>query len=163
TSRPRCRKRCSGRCGDGRTARSPLSSEAGPAARAVRQRARPRPARMEGDSRHGTPPALRCRRHGARHGNHAAPRAFEDPGRRLSMRLTFLMRSWICFDAHQRRAARHGYRAGMTPNEGVLDRVVRITAGFLLLSAFFLVDGNLKWLTLIGVAPLVTGLFGWCP
>lgn len=51
----------------------------------------------------------------------------------------------------------------MTVNEGVFDRVVRITVGFLLLSSFFVVDGNLKWLTLIGVAPLATGLMGWCP
>lgn len=51
----------------------------------------------------------------------------------------------------------------MTVNEGVFDRVVRITAGFLLLSSFFLVDGNLRWLTLVGVVPLVTGLMGWCP
>jgi len=51
----------------------------------------------------------------------------------------------------------------MTTNEGVFDRVVRITAGFLLLSSFFLIDGNLKWLTLIGVMPLLTGLVGSCP
>ena len=51
----------------------------------------------------------------------------------------------------------------MTVNEGVFDRVVRITAGYLLLSAFFLVDGNLKWLTLFGVAPLLSGMLGWCP
>ena len=51
----------------------------------------------------------------------------------------------------------------MRTNEGVLDRVVRIVAGFLLVSSFFLIDGNLKWLTLIGFAPMITGLVGWCP
>jgi hypothetical protein len=51
----------------------------------------------------------------------------------------------------------------MTTNESVLDRVVRITAGFLLLSFFFLIDGNLRWLALVGVPLLVTGLIGWCP
>ena len=51
----------------------------------------------------------------------------------------------------------------MTLNEGVFDRVVRITAGYLLLSSFFLIDGDLKWLTLIGIAPLLTGIAGWCP
>lgn len=51
----------------------------------------------------------------------------------------------------------------MTVNEGVFDRVARITIGFLLLSSFFLIDGNAKWLTLIGIAPMVTGLIGWCP
>ena len=51
----------------------------------------------------------------------------------------------------------------MTTNEHVFDRVVRITAGVLILGSFFLIDGNAKWLTLIGVAPLATGLVGWCP
>lgn len=51
----------------------------------------------------------------------------------------------------------------MTVNEGVFDRVVRITVGYLLLSSFFLIDGNLKWLALLGIAPLATGLMGWCP
>ena len=51
----------------------------------------------------------------------------------------------------------------MKTNEGVFDRVVRITIGYLLLSSFFLIDGNLKWLTLVGIAPIVTGLIGWCP
>ena len=51
----------------------------------------------------------------------------------------------------------------MTVNEGVFDRVVRIALGYLLLSSFFLIDGNLKWLTLAGIAPIVTGLTGWCP
>lgn len=51
----------------------------------------------------------------------------------------------------------------MNVNEGVFDRVTRITIGYLLLSSFFLVDGNLKWLTLIGIAPLLSGMIGWCP
>jgi hypothetical protein len=51
----------------------------------------------------------------------------------------------------------------MTVNEGVFDRVVRITVGYLVLCSFFLIDGNLKWLALIGIAPLVTGLLGRCP
>jgi hypothetical protein len=51
----------------------------------------------------------------------------------------------------------------MIINEGVFDRVVRITVGYLLLSSFFLIDGDLKWLTLIGIAPLATGMTGWCP
>lgn len=51
----------------------------------------------------------------------------------------------------------------MPVNEGVFDRVVRITVGYLLLSSFFLIDGNLKWLALIGIAPLLTGMLGRCP
>lgn len=41
--------------------------------------------------------------------------------------------------------------------------MVRILAGYFLLSAFFVIDGNLKWLTLIGILPLLPGLTGWCP
>jgi hypothetical protein len=51
----------------------------------------------------------------------------------------------------------------MKLNEGLFDRVARITIGYLLLSSFFLLDGNVKWLTLIGILPLATGLTGWCP
>ena len=51
----------------------------------------------------------------------------------------------------------------MKPNVGVFDRVVRIFAGYMILSAFFLIDGNARWLTLVGIVPLVTGLVGSCP
>jgi hypothetical protein len=51
----------------------------------------------------------------------------------------------------------------MKTNEGITDRVIRMTAGYLILSAFFLIDGNARWLTLVGVVPLLTGLFGYCP
>jgi hypothetical protein len=51
----------------------------------------------------------------------------------------------------------------MTVNEGVLDRVARITVGYLVLSSFFLIDGNAKWLALVGFAPILSGISGWCP
>jgi len=51
----------------------------------------------------------------------------------------------------------------MKTNEGITDRVIRMTAGYLILSAFFLIDGNARWLALVGVVPLLTGLFGYCP
>ena len=51
----------------------------------------------------------------------------------------------------------------MKSNVGVFDRVVRIFAGYMILSAFFLIDGDARWFTLIGVLPLVTGLAGSCP
>jgi len=51
----------------------------------------------------------------------------------------------------------------MKTNEGISDRVLRIAAGFLILGAFFFVDGNARWLALVGVVPLLTGLVGYCP
>ena len=51
----------------------------------------------------------------------------------------------------------------MKTNEGITDRVIRMAAGYLILSAFFLIEGNARWLTLVGVVPLLTGLFGYCP
>jgi len=51
----------------------------------------------------------------------------------------------------------------MSVNEGVFDRVVRITAGYLLVSSFFLIDSDWRWLTLLGVLPVLSGLAGRCP
>lgn len=51
----------------------------------------------------------------------------------------------------------------MKPNEGIADRVIRIAAGFLVLSLFFLLEGNVRWLALLGIVPLLTGLAGYCP
>jgi hypothetical protein len=49
----------------------------------------------------------------------------------------------------------------MTRNVGTTDRMIRIAAGvvLLLLGAF----GPLGWWGLIGLAPIATGLIGWCP
>ena len=51
----------------------------------------------------------------------------------------------------------------MKTNEGITDRVLRVTAGYLILSAFFLIPGNARWLALVGIVPLLTGLVGYCP
>ncbi|MFP7570452.1 DUF2892 domain-containing protein [Marivita sp. S2033] len=49
-------------------------------------------------------------------------------------------------------------------NMGTTDRVLRVIVGLALLIAFFMgVGGNLSWLFLIGIVPLVTGLLGSCP
>lgn len=49
----------------------------------------------------------------------------------------------------------------MSPNEGTIDRVVRVLVGLVLLSLVFV--GPHTWLGLFGVVPLVTGLVGFCP
>ncbi len=49
-------------------------------------------------------------------------------------------------------------------NVGGIDRILRIAVGLALLAGFFLnADASLRWLYLIGVIPLVTGLVGTCP
>jgi hypothetical protein len=51
----------------------------------------------------------------------------------------------------------------MTRNVGTTDRVVRIIIGVALLSLFFVLEGNLRWLGLIGLVPLLTAVAGNCP
>ncbi|MDR3585441.1 MAG: DUF2892 domain-containing protein [Desulfosporosinus sp.] len=51
----------------------------------------------------------------------------------------------------------------MKVNEGSLDRIIRIIIGLIILSLWFLLQGNAKYLALIGLIPLITGIIGWCP
>jgi hypothetical protein len=49
-------------------------------------------------------------------------------------------------------------------NVGGIDRILRILVGVALLVAFFLFpDAGYRWFLLIGVVPLVSGLFSTCP
>ncbi len=49
-------------------------------------------------------------------------------------------------------------------NEGTIDRALRVIAGLVLLSLFFLYpDASWRYWGLIGLVPLATGLMGWCP
>jgi hypothetical protein len=51
----------------------------------------------------------------------------------------------------------------MKANVGGIDRAVRILAGLALLSLFFLLEGNARYWGLIGIVPIFTGLFRYCP
>lgn len=51
----------------------------------------------------------------------------------------------------------------MEANVGGIDRTVRIVAGIVLLSLFFVLEGNARWWGLLGVAMLATGLLRFCP
>lgn len=51
----------------------------------------------------------------------------------------------------------------LNTNIGTLDRVVRISAGLLLLTSVFLLQGNIRWFGLVGLVPLITAFAGWCP
>ena len=51
----------------------------------------------------------------------------------------------------------------MKANVGGLDRVLRIVVGAVFLAAVVILEGNARWLGLIGFVPLLTGIFGYCP
>ncbi len=51
----------------------------------------------------------------------------------------------------------------MKINVGSADRVVRVVLGIVLLALVFVLEGNVRWLGLIGILPLATGLFRFCP
>lgn len=51
----------------------------------------------------------------------------------------------------------------MTRNVGNIDRVVRVIIGVALLSLIFVLEGNLRWIGLVGLVPLLTALVGNCP
>ena len=53
----------------------------------------------------------------------------------------------------------------MTTNVGGIDRILRIALGAALLLWFFIDQGTgfWHWAKLIGVVPLLTGLFSTCP
>ncbi|MGY6705790.1 YgaP family membrane protein [Roseinatronobacter sp.] len=49
-------------------------------------------------------------------------------------------------------------------NVGGLDRILRILVGLALIAGFFLnAEASLRWLYLIGIVPLATGLMQTCP
>jgi hypothetical protein len=53
----------------------------------------------------------------------------------------------------------------MTPNEGIVDRALRVIVGLALIGValgVFGADYTSVW-GWIGLVPLVTGLVGWCP
>jgi hypothetical protein len=51
----------------------------------------------------------------------------------------------------------------MAVNVGGVDKVLRIVAGICLLGLVFVLEGSARWLGLIGIVPLATGLVGYCP
>lgn len=49
-------------------------------------------------------------------------------------------------------------------NVGSIDRVVRVVAGLVILSLFFLYpESQWRYVALIGIVPLLTGLMSSCP
>ena len=48
-------------------------------------------------------------------------------------------------------------------NVGNVDRLIRIILGIILLSLLFFLKGDAKYVGLLGVVPLFTGLAKYCP
>lgn len=48
-------------------------------------------------------------------------------------------------------------------NVGNIDRIIRVVLGVVLLSLFVLLEGNARYLGLIGLVPLATAAIGFCP
>lgn len=51
----------------------------------------------------------------------------------------------------------------MKLNAGPLDRSLRIVVGYVLIAAIIVVESNARWLGLVGIVPLLSGIFGYCP
>ena len=48
-------------------------------------------------------------------------------------------------------------------NVGSTDKVIRYIIGVVLLILIFIIPGNLKFIGLIGVVPILTAAFSFCP
>lgn len=51
----------------------------------------------------------------------------------------------------------------MKKNIGSTEKTFRIIIGLAVLPLVFVLEGQLRWLGLIGIIPIVTGVMGWCP
>lgn len=51
----------------------------------------------------------------------------------------------------------------MKKNVGNLDRWIRIVLGIVVLGLFFVLDGGLKWISLLGIVFIATGVINFCP
>ena len=51
----------------------------------------------------------------------------------------------------------------MNANVGGIDRTLRIVVGIALLSLFFILEGSARYIGLIGIVVLATGVFRFCP
>lgn len=51
----------------------------------------------------------------------------------------------------------------MKTNVGSTDKIIRIVIGLALLSLFFVLQGGIRFVGLIGIVPLLTAFVGFCP
>jgi len=51
----------------------------------------------------------------------------------------------------------------MKANVGSVDKTIRIVIALVLFSLFFILEGNLRYIALVGLIPLLTAFMSWCP
>jgi len=51
----------------------------------------------------------------------------------------------------------------MHKNEHSVERILRVIVGIALLSLLFILEGNIRYVGLIGILPILTGATGICP
>ena len=51
----------------------------------------------------------------------------------------------------------------MKQNVGMIDRIFRLVAGVILLSLTQILEGDIRWVGLIGIVPILTAAMGFCP
>ena len=51
----------------------------------------------------------------------------------------------------------------MKKNMSNLDRGIRIVVGVAVLSLIVFLSGGIRWIGLLGLIPLLTGIVGFCP
>lgn len=51
----------------------------------------------------------------------------------------------------------------MKANVGTVDRIIRIIVGIILLSLFFVLDGGMKYISILGLILLFTVVTKFCP
>lgn len=51
----------------------------------------------------------------------------------------------------------------MKTNVGKIDKILRVIIAVLLFSTFFVLEGNLRFIAIIGLVPLLTSMVSFCP
>jgi hypothetical protein len=51
----------------------------------------------------------------------------------------------------------------MKANVGSFDKALRFLAAIALFSMFFVLEGNARYVAILGLVPLSTALLSWCP
>jgi hypothetical protein len=51
----------------------------------------------------------------------------------------------------------------MKANVGSVDKIIRIILAVVLFSLYFFLEGNSRYIAVVGFIPLLTALVSWCP